>query len=91
MEKRKTILTLFMVAIFIVTGFCPQEVTHASAKKDIAKVSIVSDGSGAKYGTHAFIYVKNESKKDINVLSIKVSPKSGITIGTFGNRADGLC
>ena len=66
--------------------------TAKASEEQVAEMTIFSDGSGGTLGvgTHAFLYFVNISGHNISVLGNVITPGKGITVGTFGNKSDGL-
>lgn len=89
MRIRRIIATtlMFIIIMGLIGVFSTSQVN--AAEKDVASVTIFSDGSGDSWGTHAFLYIKNTSKSNISVLSYSLKPGKGMTVGTYGNQNEG--
>ena len=87
----KKVLRLLAILAAVLLCVLPANVAKAS-EEEVAEMTIFSDGSGGTLGvgTHAFLYFENISGQNITVLGNVVAPGRGITVGTFGNKADGL-
>lgn len=84
---KKNIVIIFALAILM--ALSAGIMNHSYAATNVASLTIFSDGSGDCWGTHAFLYIKNTSDSNITVLSKKVKPDEGVTVGTFGNKSEG--
>lgn len=89
MKKVFRLLAIFAVVLLC---FLPNAKQAQAAEAEVVEMTIFSDGSGGVLGvgTHAFLYFENISNRNIVVLGNTVAPGKGITVGTFGNKNDGL-
>ena len=87
----KKVLRLLAILAAVLLCVLPANVAKAS-EEEVAEMTIFSDGSGGTFGvgTHSFLCFENISGHNITVLGNVVAPGRGITVGTFGNKADGL-
>lgn len=87
----KKVLRLLAILAAVLLCVLPGNLAKAS-EEEVAEMTIFSDGSGGTLGvgTHSFLYFENISGHNITVLGNVVAPGRGITVGTFGNKADGF-
>lgn len=88
---KKRVLQLLAIFAVVMLCFLPGNSAKAS-EEEVAEMTIFSDGSGGTLGvgTHSFLYFVNISGHNITVLGNTIEPGKGITVGTFGNKSDGL-
>lgn len=87
---KKVFRFLAILAVMMLV-FLPGNMAKAS-EEEVAEMTIFSDGSGGTLGvgTHSFLYFVNVTGHNITVLGNTVAPGKGVTVGTFGNKSDGL-
>ena len=87
-KRFKSIICICLAFLLCVLAINPQK---AEAASTVGILSIISDGNTDDewYGVHSFLLYKNTSKKSQIVAGVKVKPNQSITIGTYGNKADG--